>query len=82
MLENFDDGKLYTLSEASKIFGYSKPRALRRRMVKMGIDVSKKGGTIFVKMSDVCGSCIMCGNSIPKGRSKYCSDKCMKSTSK
>jgi len=75
-------GKLYTIKEASKLLGYANEQSLYHRISNLNLPVTRVGGKIFVKLSDMYSNCQMCGSHLTKYRHKYCNTKCYKDSYK
>lgn len=62
--------------------GYSNEQSLYHRIADLNLPVTRVGGKIFVKLSDMYINCQMCGKPLTKCKKKYCSKKCYKDSFK
>lgn len=74
--------ELYKIKDAAKLLGYSNEQSLYQRIRELNLPVTRVGGKVFVKLSDMYSYCQMCGEPLTKSKKKYCSTKCYKDSFK
>jgi hypothetical protein len=68
--------KLYRIKDAAKLLDIE-DMSLRQRIDRLHLPVTKIGGRIFVKLSDMRFECQMCGKQLTKCKHKFC-EECQK----
>jgi hypothetical protein len=65
--------ELYRIKDAAKLLDIE-DMSLRQRIDRLHLPVTKVGGKIFVRLSDMRFNCQMCGKQLTKRKHKFCNE--------